>query len=255
LPRVAVIGSCITRDVWPIVGEAAPQDLLYVSRTSLASLFAAPLRDVSLSEDLPPELAAFPHRSMVADLHKTALAALVEYRPTHVIFDFIDERLDLLAAQGTIVTHSWELDVSGYLGQPAFEGSRDIPRTHAAADVIWRQGLDQMAAFLRMTPLASAVPILHEAQWATHYLDETGEAQAFGDVEIFTGKPASISDYNTVLARHQTAFAAAVPHAVRISAPPALHLADSRHRWGLSPFHYVEAYYRDIWERLQALGV
>ena len=48
---------------------------------------------------------------------------------------------------------------------------------------------------------------------------------------------------------------AALPQAVRVAAPTALQLADSRHRWGLSPFHYVEDYYRDIWRQLQALGV
>lgn len=255
MPRVAVIGSCITRDVWPIVGEAPPDDLLYISRTSLPSLFAPPLAGVEISEDLPPELATFPHRSMVADLHKTALAALVAHHPTHIIFDFIDERLDLLAVQDTVVTHSWELDVSGYLSQPAFEGARTIPRTSTACDLVWRQGLDQMAAFLKLTPLADAVLILHEAQWATRYLNEAGEAQAFGAVEIFTGKPAAIDDYNAVLLRHQTAFVERAPNAVRVSAPAELHLADSSHRWGLSPFHFVEDYYRDVWRQLQALGV
>ena len=255
MPRVAIIGSCITRDVWPIVGEAPPQDLLYISRTSLPSLFAAPVRGVDLSEDLPPELAAFPHRSMVADLHKSALATLVAHRPTHIIFDFIDERLDLLAVQDTIATHSWELDVSGYLDQPAFDGARSIPRTSPASDLIWRHGLDHMAALLRLTPLAEAALILHETQWASEYLDEAGARRPFGQVEIFTGKPARIDDYNAVLAHHQAAFAAALPQAVRVAAPTALQLADSRHRWGLSPFHYVEDYYRDIWRQLQALGV
>ena len=42
MPKVAIIGSCITRDLWPIRGETA--ELLYVSRTSLPSLMAPPLR-------------------------------------------------------------------------------------------------------------------------------------------------------------------------------------------------------------------
>ena len=40
MARVAIIGSCITRDLWPILGEA-PADLLYISRTSLPSLESA----------------------------------------------------------------------------------------------------------------------------------------------------------------------------------------------------------------------
>lgn len=255
MSRVAIIGSCITRDVWPIVGEAPPEDLLYISRTSLPSLFAPPLKGVKISEDLPEGLGASTHRAMVADLHKTALAALVAHRPTHIIFDFIDERLDLLAVQDTLVTHSWELEVGGYLKQPAFQDAHTICRTSPACDLLWREGLDQMAGVLTMTPLADARLIVHETQWATQYLDETGARRPFGEVEIFGGKRAVIDDYNAVLSRHQAAFADAAPNAARVSAPSALHLADCAHRWGLSPFHYVEDYYRDVWRQFQALGV
>src|SRR5436190_1965276 len=34
--RIAIVGSCITRDLWPIHGGGA-EDLLYVSRTGLAT--------------------------------------------------------------------------------------------------------------------------------------------------------------------------------------------------------------------------
>ncbi|MEK7430882.1 MAG: DUF6270 domain-containing protein [Pseudomonadota bacterium] len=255
LSKVAIIGSCITRDLWPIVG-AEPSDLLYISRTSLPSLFARPLDGVQPGEEPPPSLGAFPHRAMVNDLKKRALAALVAHQPSHIIFDFIDERLDLLAVGDTIVTHSWELDVSGYLEQPAFDGARTIGRTSPACDLLWLQAADEMAAFLQATPLRDATLIVHEARWATHYLDEAGETQAFADeVEIFQGKPAVIADHNAMLDLYQPAFLQRVPDAARVAAPPELHLADCRHRWGLSPFHYVDDYYREVWCGLQALGV
>ena len=255
MPRVAIIGSCITRDVWPIVGEAPPQDLLYISRTSLASLFAPPLNGVVVSEDPPASLGISTHRAMVADIRKTALAQLVAYRPTHLIFDFIDERFDLLAAQGTLVTHSWELDASGYHRQAPFNDAHAISRTSAACDLLWRQALRQMVDVLDMTPLGEAQLILHETQWASHYLDEAGGRQAFGDVEIFGGKLAAIADYNAILSQQQDAFSAALPRARRVCAPRPLQLADVRHRWGLSPFHYIEDYYRAVWREFQALGI
>lgn len=255
MSRVAIIGSCITRDVWPIVGEAAPEGLLYISRTSLPSLFAPPLKGVKISEDPPQGFGVSTHRAMVADLHKTALATLVAHRPTHIIFDFIDERFDLLAVQGTLVAHSWELEAGGYLMQPALQGAHAICRRSLACDLLWRDGLDRMAAVLNMTPLAEARLIVHETQWATHYLEPGGVRRPFGEVEIFSGKPADIEAYNAVLARHQAAFTDAAPGAIRVSAPEGLRLADEAHRWGLSPFHYIEDYYRDVWRQLRALGV
>ena len=255
MPRVAVIGSCITRDVWPIVGEAPPQDLLYISRTGLASLLAPPLNGVVVDQDAPASLGASTHRAMVADLHKTALTQLVAHRPTHLIFDFIDERFDLLAVQGTLVTHSWELEVSGYARQAPFKDAHVICRTSAACDLLWRLALRQLVDVLDMTPLGEAQLILHETQWASRYLDGAGDRKAFGDVEIFGGKLAAIADYNALLSLQQDAFAAALPRARRVSAPADLQLADTGHRWGLSPFHYIEDYYQDVWRQFQALGI
>jgi len=254
LSKVAIVGSCITRDLWPIVG-AEPSDLLYISRTSLPSLFARPLAGVEHEDEPPPGLGPFTHRAMINDLKKRALAALVAHRPSHIIFDFIDERLDLLAVGGTIVTHSWELDVSGYLAQPAFEGAATIARTSSACDLLWLQAVDEMAAFIASTPLRDATLILHEAQWATRYRDEAGEITGFAsEVEIFQGKPAVIADHNARLDLYQPAFRARLPDAVSVAAPE-LRMASVDHRWGLSPFHYVDDYYREVWLRLKALGV
>lgn len=255
MSKVAIIGSCITRDLWPIVG-AEPSDLLYVSRTSLPSLFARPLEGVETALEPPHGLGVFTHRAMVNDLKKRALAALVAHQPTHIIFDFIDERLDLLSVGGTIVTHSWELDVSGYLAQPAFDGAATISRTSSACDLLWLQAADEMAAFIQSTPLRDAVLIVHEAQWATQYRDTTGELHYFADeVQIFEGKPAAVDEHNAMLDRYQPAFRARLPQAVSIAAPADLQLASSEHRWGLSPFHYIDDYYRAVWSKLTALGI
>ena len=81
----------------------------------------------------PGGLRPQPHRALVADLTKTALADLVAFRPTHLIFDFIDERLDLLSVGATLVTRSWELEASGYLAQPALRKARPLPPLSAAS--------------------------------------------------------------------------------------------------------------------------
>ncbi len=255
MSKVAIVGSCITRDLWPIVG-AEPSDLLYISRTSLPSLFARPLEGVETAHEPPAGLGVFTHRAMVNDLKKRALAALVAHQPTHIIFDFIDERMDLLSVGGTIVTHSWELDVSGYLSQPVFEGAATVARTSSACELLWLQAADEMAAFMQSTPLRDATLIIHEAQWATRYRDATGTVQDFTDeVEIFQGKPAAIDDHNAMLSLYQSAFSARLPQAISVAAPPELHLASVEHRWGLSPFHYVDDYYREVWLGLRALGI
>jgi hypothetical protein len=238
--------------VWRFQGVTVA-DLLYVSRTSLPSLFAAPVAGFRAAAKPPRGLKPQPHRALVADLEKTALRTLLEYRPTHVIFDFIDERFDLLAVGEAIATHSWELAQSGYLKQRALRGARKIPRLSGAAERLWLDGAAEMAAFVRATPLGDAQLILHTAQWAETRRTAHGRLAAMSDVEILPGQPAEIARHNALLARYEAAFEALMPPMARLEAAGG-RVADEAHPWGLSPFHYVPDYYREIWRQLGELG-
>ena len=87
MSRVAIVGSCITRDLWRFRGHACDVALHYVSRTSLASLFASSPAGFMAAEKPPARLKPQPHRALVADIEKTAMAGLVAFRPTHILFE------------------------------------------------------------------------------------------------------------------------------------------------------------------------
>jgi len=256
MSRVAIVGSCITRDVWRFRGDTVTDprpDILYVSRSSLPSLFATPLTGFRPAR-LPAALRPQPHRALVADLCKTALASLVAFRPTHLIFDFIDERFDLLSARGTLVTHSWELEASGYLTQPALCGARPVPRLSAACERLWLDAAGELAAFIRATPLSEARLILHSARWAERRRLATGRDAPLEGVEILPGQAADLRAHNALLTRYEAAFAELMPPMARVEAP-GQRLADDAHQWGVSPFHYVRDYYGEIWGQLAGLGI
>jgi hypothetical protein len=253
MPRIAVIGSCISRDLWPIRGGDAA-GLSYISRTSFPSLFAAPVEEFEPSETLPGDLRRHEHNALLADLQKTALGRLMAYRPTHIIFDFIDERFDLLCADSTLVTDSAELHRSGYRAQPAFQRMRPVPRLSGGCERLWLEGLAEFAALVRATPLADATLILHAARWAQTQRLKTGRVAPLRDVELLAGRPVEIADYNALLARQDAAFADLMPAFARVEAPE-LQVADASHQWGLSPFHYVPAYYAEIRRQLADLGL
>jgi hypothetical protein len=253
MAKVAILGSCITRDLWRFRGDSGT-DLMYICRTSLPSLMADPVAGFRPAAKPPAGLKPMPHRALAADINKTALAQLVAWRPTHLIFDFIDERFDLLSAGGGLVTHSWELEASGYLGQRAFRGARPIPRLSGAADRLWRDAAAEFAALIRATPLRNAELILHAAQWAPVSRADDGPHMAIENAEILPGRAADIAAHNALLTRYEAAFTALMPPMTRVAA--AEHrLADPAHPWGLSPFHYVPEYYAAIWRQLEALGI
>jgi len=254
LSRIAIVGSCITRDLWPLAGEA-PENLLYISRTSLPSLFSPPVEGLRLRAAPPAGLRPGQHRALVADLTKTALPALVAHRPTHIVFDFIDERFDLLRADRGFVAHSWELEASGYLGAPRLRRARPVPRLSQACGRLWADAVRELADFILATPLRKAKLILHEAQWADRYVDARGRRRELPEeTEIWGGRPARRSEHNAMLQDYQARFVATVP-GVHVVSAPELRVADEGHRWGLSPFHYTSGYYQTILAQLSALGV
>lgn len=254
MARIAIIGSCITRDLWPILGEA-PADLLYISRTSLPSLFAGAVRGVETQVDPTPGLGRHQHNAAVADIRKTALAALIAHQPTHIIFDFIDERFDLLAAGDTLATHSWELETTGYIAQGELVGARRIARISGGCDRLWDGAVAEMGSFLASTPLRGAALVLHSSRWADRYRTAKGAMGVLDDeTVIWEGLPARRSDHNRLLERYERQFLNTIPD-VRIVSASEHQVADEGHRWGLSPFHYVPAYYDEIRRQLEALGV
>lgn len=253
VPRIAIVGSCITRDLWPIHGGGSER-LLYVSRTGLPSLLAAPVEGFRPARRLPGDLHRHEHNALVADLQKTALARLVAFAPTHLIFDFIDERFDLLSTGSSLVTHSAELARSGYLARPEFRRARRAPRLSAACERLWLAGAEEFAALVRATPLRRAQLILHAARWASEQRLPDGRIAAVRDVEIISGMAGEIPAYNALLERQEAAFRDLMPPMATVEAP-GQQLADPTHRWGLSPFHYVPEYYAEIRRQLAGLGL
>ena len=253
MARVAIVGSCITRDVWRFRGEDSPA-LLYVCRTSLPSLVAPPVAGFRPAEQPPAGLKPKPHRALVADLRKTALHELVAFQPTHLIFDFIDERFDLLSVGDSLITRTWELETSGYLGQRALAGARPVPRLSPACDRLWLAAAAEFAALVRATPLHRATLILHAAQWATDRRAADGDLQPLEGVELLPGRPADTAAHNALLTAYENAFIRLMPPMSRVAAPDR-RVADAGHSWGLSPFHYEKPYYDAIWRQLRGLGV
>jgi len=175
-------------------------------------------------------------------------------RPTHIIFDFIDERFDLLSVGGSLITHSWELEASGYLRQPALRGARTVPRLSAATERLWSEAAAELAAFVRATPLTDARLILHGARWAATRSGPSGREAPLTDVEILPGVPADIGEHNALLARYEREFMSLMPPMAYVAAPDERR-ADAAHEWGLSPFHYEPAYYAAIWRQLETVGI
>ncbi|RAK57087.1 hypothetical protein DJ018_03775 [Phenylobacterium deserti] len=228
--------------------------LLYLARGSFASLFAPPVPGLAAPETAPADLTPWEFRVIYDDLLKRAAEKLVAFAPTHLVVDFIEERFDLLVGTGTAATYSWELHRAGLRDQPPLDTFTHLSRHAPEAFDLWRSGLEAFVRFLRET-LPNTRLIFHDARWALDYMED-GQRRPFDpDRVIWPGIPANIDDHNQLLERYSQAMRQAAPNAFYVRAPADLTLGDAAHRWGLSPFHYGEAYYRYVWRRLGELGV
>ena len=249
--RVAILGSCVSRDLWRMAGAPA-EGLLYISRTRLPSLFASRPRGLVAPEGPAPGLRPNPAQALQADLTKTGLARLAAFRPEVVILDYIDERFDLLAGAGGVVTASWELETSGWIGLPPLPGLNRVEALGDADATLWRRSLDALATlFAPGGALSGARPVLHAARWAGALRTASGRTEALEpDLEITPGRRAPRAAHNARLEGMHAATLAAIPGLEVVKAPESLVFSDPDHVWGLSPFHYIPDYYAEVWRQL-----
>ena len=249
--RVAIIGTCVSRDLWRMAG-APTDDLLYISRTRLPSLFARSPKGLVLPQGAPPGLRPNPARALRADLSKTGLDEIIRFRPDIVLLDYMDERLDLLVGEGGVVTASAELEESGWDGLEPIKTMRRIDALGDADSLLWRRALGALSTlFMPGEALSSARPILHEAAWANESRDSAGKRQDLGPyMEITNGRIASRAAHNERLQWMYALTRAHMPRLEIVKPPSELVISDPDHFWGPNPGHYIKEYYAEIWRQL-----
>ncbi len=115
--RVAILGSCVSRDTMEYVPADKWELNLYAARTKVVSQLSASL-EVAESEILLDS--QFQRRMVLNDLNKQSFVQLKEQKRDWCIIDYIDERFSLIKIYNTFVTKSGELVKSEWLKDKDF---------------------------------------------------------------------------------------------------------------------------------------
>lgn len=234
MPKVFILGSCVSRDTTPFLGEGWTI-AQYVARQGLVSATSGPA-------DLrgEPKLAsAFQNRCLQQDITGSAFEMLRERKEETdlVLLDLIDERLGIYKAQnGSYITHSWELDESGLLDeQPenleyvAFGSDKHYDLWSKAAEIL----VDRVQSL--NIPLVVLAP-----EWAA-------KADNGGGGFDYRNIPAS--KWNDLYDRYYNHFEKLGVEVIR---PPAKYsVASMKHQWGLAPYHFVDHMYEYMQQRIK----
>jgi hypothetical protein len=240
----AIFGSCVTRDAFELGGPAAAghRIAIYLARTTINSCLATPVPVTSLFPLGRRE--KFEERCVVHDIFKLHFDVLREKPFDYLLLDLIDERHSIITVDGSYLCYSVPfLRMAQEFKLDAAKFERRAPRDPGVVE----ETLANIPRFLeRLRYIVDPRRIiLHEAYWATSFIDTEGTLRPFqNEVEIAFVNDILAAYYERIKSEGEL---------ISISLPQDVRLADEKHRWTLAPFHYADIYYRTFMTELGRL--
>ena len=209
----------------------------YYARCSLASLGARPIDMPSSVQNIRSQ---FQKRMVERDIRKDFLNDLAGFQFDVLLLDLIDERFNLyVEPQGTVCTLSSELVSSGFLvdsneGVKYFSGSEEFWR-------LWEAGWSILVNKLRGLGVLDRL-LVNQVFWSSR--TENG-----GNFEPHYSSK-HIDSANQFLDRMYQRISADIRSEQFLRFDHGLMTGAIGHKWGISPFHYVDAYYLSAIQQL-----
>jgi len=229
--NLLIFGSCVTRDVFAFFPDNI-SIIDYFARSSLISLESKPLGIVESGIYLESN---FQRKMVLRDCNKTFYNVSKQLIFDYLIIDFIDERFNLLKHEDTYVTRSSEFVNS------KLEMKFNFELVKRNDTMLWEKSCCQFIEKVKEFVPEDKI-ILHEAYWSPVYINN-------GEIIEFDKPMLKQIVHNNALLRHYYEFfLSQLPKCTKVCSK--LNIADSAHKWGLSPFHYHYPYYEDIYQQI-----
>lgn len=228
--RVLILGSCVSRDIFRVVENEECKLASYYGRSSFASAFCPVKVKDTWSSNIS---SAFQARMVNADLNKKWPDIVRNTKFDVLLVDFIDERFHLGGfSNGALCTLSSELRSSGFDRKVA--RARGIQTGSDEHYELWMRGWTSFIELLESLGKKQCV-LLNVVKWA--------EAASDGSIPEWGFTPEQIAASNLYLDKlYRRATIDLEPSQVMRVDPQYL-VGGLEHKWGLAPFHYVDAYY------------
>jgi Family of unknown function (DUF6270) len=238
--RLLIFGSCVSRDILNHQQDKTRLVLVdYYARCSLASLGARPIEMPSSVQNIRSQ---FQKRMVERDIRKDFLNDLARLRFDILLLDLIDERLNLyVEPQGRACTLSSELISSGFRadsngGAKYVSGSEEFWR-------LWEAGWSILVNKLRGLGVLDRL-LVNQVFWGARTENEGNFEPHYSSKHIDSA--------NQFLWRMYQRISADIPSEQFLRFDQGLMTGSITHTWGISPFHYVDAYYHSAFQQLLA---
>jgi hypothetical protein len=233
---VAIWGSCVTRDAFAVESRAdqLAERLPLVYYGARSSWISQDSRPYPVTEADMGGLSGFGLRMVEEDLAKNIIDRLAEHQPDLLVLDLVDERLQLLRLGRSWVTGSDYVKRTELWTKALAEADEVSSMTQPRRQKLFAASAKRLVKRL-VKELPQTTFILNEAPYTTRVADGTTlpEPQA--------GWARNLEDAQRPMMR--VLVEEFGPRLVRATPPPEVSQADPDHRWGITSYHYIEAYY------------
>ena len=224
--RALIYGSCVSRDVFNY--NDAPTMTQYFARSSIASAFSKPCL---VSIDLDKIESRFQRAMVRNDLTKDFSLNLDAFEYDIILMDFIDERFDLYRMpDDSIITLSGEFFNLGF----TIEKSNVIPRGSEEWFKLWTTGWKKLITNLKES---NNLDKLYINKVYLSYCTESGK----NFLPNYTVN--NIKELNDNLEALYKIALLNISEKKFINYKKSDFVGSDNHRWGVSPFHYVDDFY------------
>lgn len=238
--RVAILGSCVTRDLFEFQKNALDnfEVCFYMARSSVISYMGMPNTDsrIKITGD------GFEDKRARYDLFKNHWSDLEQSQPDIILVDFIDERIGLIQHNGSIFSASGPTIKAFERANIEFE----IKRPWSTEITTLREWA--VPAFLEKVSSICQNIFVHKAVWASTYRDENNNIASFENSEFSR----LIELNNEVLNKMITPLEDSPTAVEQIGGIESGLMAGGDHKWAFCPYHYTSTYYKTVAKQLLA---
>lgn len=239
--KILIVGSCVSRDILNYNEDSTLEISAYYARSSFASAFAP----VATADEYSHTLQSKFQASIVkADLQNSLSSSLKDTNFDILLIDLIDERFSIaLEDSGGIFTLSNELISAGF--DVTANNIKIIKSQTDDFYDLWEKGWLKFITNIKSLDRLEDV-FIHKTFWSS-------ATQSGNDYSSMFHKE-QISAANSFLQRLYTRIALDLQTHQFIEPAPQFLCGADDHKWGISPFHYIDDYYKFMLEKLKKIA-
>ena len=237
--KVGIIGSCVTRDAFEFTESDFDVKGSYFPRASLISLISEPIDTSTLEIKTDQQWIKW---VLTNDYNKSSISQLKQKSPQVICIDLIEERYDLISVGNSYLTKSDEFQKYNSITSNISDAQTIKRGSDIAEELFFDKALHFCKRINETFP--DALIIIHEAQYCNYYR-ENGQLKKFSEKKCYIN-----SLTNSRLNAYYTLLKENIKNSISINIDDQLCISCKHHKWGLSPFHYIDEYYAEFMRRL-----